>query len=103
MIKCRSAQTNIEKTVTDEGESDSQESIAMLINNFYSNLYNEKESIIEEDDDYLKDQPQLSDEDRCNLDREITLEELEITLKECKDSAPGPDGIPYSMLIWPAC
>jgi len=99
MIKRRSAQTNIEKIVTDEGESDSQEGIAMLIKNFYSNLYNEKESIIEEDDDYLKDLPQLSDEDRCNLDREITLEELEITLKECKDSAPGPDGIPYSIYL----
>ena len=32
----------------------------------------------------------------------ITVQELEKTLKECKDSCPGPDGIPYSILgaIW---
>jgi hypothetical protein len=99
MIERRSAQTNIEKIVMDEGESDSQEGITMLIKNFYSNLYNEKESIIEEEEEYLKDLPQLSNEDRNNLDCEITLEELEITLKDRKDSAPGPDGIPYSMYL----
>jgi exonuclease III len=99
MIKRRSAQTSIEKIVTDEGESDSQEGIATLIKNFYSNLYNEKESIIDEDDEYLKDLPQLSEEDRRKLDCEITLEELVKTLKECKDSAPGPDGIPYSVYL----
>ena len=99
MIKRRSAQTNIEKIVTEEGEADSQEGIATLIKNFYSSLYSEKETIIENDENYLKDLPQLSDEDRRNLDREITLEELEKTLKECNDSAPGPDGIPYSIYL----
>ena len=57
MIKPRSAKTTIEKIVTEEGESDSQEGIATLIKNFYSNLYNEKESIIAEDNEYLKDLP----------------------------------------------
>ena len=28
----------------------------------------------------------------------LTLEELTETLKTCADSAPGPDGIPYSYL-----
>jgi exonuclease III len=99
MIKRRSAQTSIEKIVTEEGEADSQEGIATLIKNFYSNLYSEKETIIENDENYLKDLPQLSDEDKRNLDCEITLEELKKTLKECNDSAPGPDGIPYSIYL----
>jgi exonuclease III/uncharacterized protein YlzI (FlbEa/FlbD family) len=99
MIKRRSAQTSIEKITTEEGEAESQEGIASLIKNFYSNLYSEKETIIENDDNYLRDLPQLSEEDRRNLDREITLEELEKTLRECNDSAPGPDGIPYSIYL----
>ena len=39
--------------------------------------------------------------DRSKVDdvtRGITLGELEETLKSCDDSAPGPDGIPYSYL-----
>ena len=34
---------------------------------------------------------------------QISLEELLTTLKSCTDSAPGPDGIPYSLirLTWP--
>ena len=33
----------------------------------------------------------------------ITAEELRSTLQSCRDSAPGPDGIPYSIigLLWP--
>ena len=85
MIKRRSAQTSIDKIVTEEGEADSQEGIATLIKNFYTSLFSEKETEIEEDDNYLSDLPQLTDEDRCSLDREITLEELEKILKECDD------------------
>ena len=32
------------------------------------------------------------------MTEELTLEELTATLKTCADSAPGPDGIPYSFL-----
>jgi hypothetical protein len=31
------------------------------------------------------------------LDRELSLAELSETLKSCKDSSPGPDGISYSV------
>jgi len=93
----------IEKIVTEEGEADSQESIKSLIKFFYNTLSSEKEAIIENDENYQKDFPQLSDEDTRNLNCEITLEELEKTLKECNDSAPGPDGIPYSIYVAGIC
>ena len=40
--------------------------------------------------------PKLSREASADLDKEITLEDLNTALKTCKDSTPGLDGIPYS-------
>ncbi len=45
--------------------------------------------------DFLSDNPKLSDEDRLNLDKEITLDELESVVNKCGDSLPGPDSLPY--------
>ncbi len=52
---------------------DSQEGIAMLIKNFYSNLDSEKQTIIKNNNNYLKDLPQLSDEVRSFLEQDITI------------------------------
>jgi len=41
------------------------------------------------------DLPTLNDDDRAKLDAEFMLLELEGTVKTCKESAPGPDGITY--------
>ena len=40
----------------------------------------------------------LSESERVNINRLLSLEELYSTLKTCKDSSPGPDGIPYSII-----
>ena len=40
----------------------------------------------------------VSQENRLNIQSPLTLGELYNTLKSCSDSAPGPDGIPYSLI-----
>ena len=66
------------------------------VTNFYKNLYDYKETT-ENYDDLLTGVPTINEMDRELLDQEITLTELETTLKDCGDSAPGPDGIPYKV------
>ncbi len=43
--------------------------------------------------------PKISDAARAAMEADITLEELSNTIKSkaMKDTAPGPDGIPYSV------
>jgi len=63
---------------------------------FYKNLYNYKDTT-ENYDDLLTGVHRIDKADRVLLDQEITLTELETTLKDCKDSAPGRDGILYKV------
>ena len=41
--------------------------------------------------------PKQSCRSKEDVEKDITLEELKETLKGCKDSSPGPDGITYSI------
>jgi hypothetical protein len=46
-------------------------------------------------DKFYENCPKLSKEQSIDLDNEITMTELTKSLNSCKDSSPGPDGIPY--------
>ncbi len=94
LIKFRGEQKLISELSDGRQIFSTQESIMEHVTNFYRELYEEKETN-ENYDDLLVDLPCLSDDDRRDLDKPITLDELEATLRSCKDSAPGPDGIPY--------
>jgi exonuclease III len=76
-----------------------QKQISQGIRNFYSKLYDEdKENIVSQEDDSFFDHcPSISGKQKDEMDSEITLAELEQALRSCKDSAPGNDGIPYSV------
>ena len=70
------------------------------IRNFYRDLY---ESVPDEtndgtDDTLFRHIEQVLPEEGARMQECITLDELTTTLKNCVDSAPGPDGIPYSFL-----
>ena len=70
---------------------------------FYKNLYeNYDNSKIENNDDFFSNVEPLSDLEGDPVSNPITLEELRKTLATCRDSAPGPDGIPYSVIreLW---
>ena len=69
---------------------------------FYNDLYDMKETD-DNFDDLLSDLPALNADDRKQLDEPITLLEMEHTLKDSAESAPGPDGISYLVYrkLWP--
>jgi len=96
LIKARGEQKLIVELCDDDGSYTTQGSIMDHVTTFYTKLYDEKETH-DNFDDLLSDLdlPTLNDEDRRYLDNPISLEEMERTLKECQNTAPGPDGIPY--------
>ena len=75
--------------------------------NFYRNLYETFEDntdlIINNDPDFFNHINPISDDSRTKVVAPIEAEELRNVLATCSDSAPGPDGIPYSILriLWP--
>ena len=76
------------------------------IKDFYQNLYkksNINESISDSDECFFDLCPKISEKNKEIMEGEITINELYKSLTTCKDSAPGPDGIPYSVykIFWP--
>jgi hypothetical protein len=67
------------------------------IKDFYADLYSAKpRTILNNDkDNYYDNCPKLTKIQAELMDRELTIEDLTKSLNSCKDSAPGPDGIPY--------
>ena len=75
--------------------------INKYVEQFYSNLYGKGDkSLINEGklESFLNNLGVVPDEKIQELDRKLTVDELYNTLKSCSDSAPGPDGIPYSLI-----
>ena len=84
-----------DQSVTDSGE------IKKYVERFYKNLYEKGDSKMCNDSeakDFLKLLGSINVDQSTKLDEAITEHELLETLKTCSDSAPGPDGIPYSII-----
>jgi len=75
------------------------------IKSFYKKLYSSHYSNVTqmEDEDFFKLCPHLSAVNKDIMDKDITIDEIYKALLTCKDSSPGPDGIPYSVYktFWP--
>ncbi len=99
LIKYRSAATYIDRIQSPNGEITNQNDIRKEIQDFYEDLYSHKE--VDESDvaigEFVYELPKISAEDKAILEENLTLQDLSKSLKTCKDSAPGPDGIPYSL------
>ena len=70
---------------------------------FYKNLYEDFEIVENNDDASFFDHITAVDDQAANgTSADLTATELWSTLQTCSDSAPGPDGIPYSYLrcLW---
>jgi hypothetical protein len=50
-----------------------------------------------ENDNFYEHCPKLDNEQKTYIDKELSMKDLYEALSSCKDSAPGPDGIPYSV------
>ena len=75
-----------------------QSEVSEGIKKFYKDLYS-KQTLEKQNSDnlYYSECPKLSLEDRKFLEQSLTLENFKLSLDSCKDSAPGPDGIPYEV------
>ena len=74
-----------------------EEDINQAVAKFYKDLY-ETEEVVENDDTFFDNINPIPGERADQVVNELTQDELRQTLKTCKDSAPGPDGISYSYL-----
>ena len=71
---------------------------------FYKDLYEKTAAYNPSNEDaFFRHLDQVAVEAETEVVKDITIEELRETLADCKDSAPGPDGISYSYLkhFWP--
>ena len=97
----RSTPNSFKVIATKEGELTSEQGkIEEKIVSFYKDLYEtfDRRTIASENDaNFFNNLDGISGDEDANLGREITVEDLAKTLTTCKDSAPEPDGIPYSI------
>ena len=95
----RKVNNEVKSIIKDNGVEISEASeIETEIRDFYKQLYETVPNELDNDDVIFRNiEPLPQDEARRMVER-LNVEELERTLKTCSDSAPGPDGIPYSYL-----
>ena len=82
--------------ITDKGK------INLEVEKFYKNLYEKGDTCNvpgqTDVNDFLKHVDTLPLENSNPILAPITIQDLYETLSSCSDSAPGPDGIPYSII-----
>ena len=95
----RKTSDEISAILNDNGtEEKDPKNIESLIRNFYKDLYESVPDQIDTDEDFFRHVQPVPPNEAAAIDANLTLEELTATLQTCSDSAPGPDGIPYSYL-----
>ena len=97
--KHKSKQKLISEITDGEIRYKGQTSVIQGVKSFYEKLYS-KEVLNpnqEEDEQFFNLCPKLSQKDMSKMEEEITLKEMYEALLQCKDTAPGLDGIPYSV------
>ena len=100
----RASPTNFEGLVDGAGTKlTSEEEIETEVVNFYKNLYeNYPNQTTVSDDTFFDELPGIPRETDDLIADKLTKEELGAVLDSCRESAPGPDGITYSILknLW---
>ena len=106
LTKFRSKQKLIDRIRDGDRSYVGQSEVINGVREFYQSLYKKRDTnckvSMEADPTYYNKCPRLSEQDSKKLDEEITVENMLKALSTCKDSAPGPDGIPYSVykIFW---
>jgi exonuclease III len=93
--KSRQNQKLINKIRNDEKVFVGQDQVSKGITEFYRELYSSQPTEKNNEDNFYENCPKLSEEQAKFLDNDLNLKELQEALSSCKDSSPGPDGIPY--------
>ena len=98
LAKSRQNRNLITEIRNGESSHKGQKDVMEGIRNFYKELYERKNLNRNLDSrKFYEKCPSLSEKNKRSLDQDLTLEELKKALHTCKDSAPGPDGIPYQV------
>ena len=102
MLRAKSNKLDMSQLKTSDGTTIKDPvKINQEVENFYKQLYergNKRESNKALSGEFLKHMTKIPDDNIKNITAPLTLKELHDTLKSCADSAPGPDGIPYSVI-----
>lgn len=106
LLKRQTNQGKLKELIIDGKLISNEKEIEAHVKNFYQSLYNQKRNEPEQTrlDEVIALVPPLQQEDITKALYPLNTHDLEKTLKKCTDSAPGPDGIPYSFLklTWPS-
>jgi len=99
LIKNKGTDLYIKNIKTQEGIVSGQKLVEKEIYLFYKELYDRRDVVDNAlvDDLFLSNNPKISESKKVHMDSPITLLDLYGALQTCKDSAPGPDAIPYSV------
>jgi exonuclease III len=97
LLKMRQNQKFISNIICEGTFYEGFEKASEAIRTFYNKLYDyvPTTSTPQDESDFFKHCPKLTNNQRLLVDNPITLPELTSALKSCKESAPGPDGISY--------
>ena len=94
----RKSNDEINSIMVDGEESTDKQVIEDSVRSFYKNLYENIDDSLTANDEFFNLIDRVDPNRAAELTVDFTLEELYETLSHCTDSAPGPDGIPYSYL-----
>ena len=95
----RKTNDEIKVVLSDNGtELKEPEEIEAAIRDFYKRLYEDTSLGLDDNDVIFRNIEPVSPEAASVMEERLTIDDLEKTLATCSDSAPGPDGIPYSFL-----
>ncbi len=95
LIRSRQNQKLIGKIRNKEKEFVGQDQVSKGITEFHRDLYSSQPTKLKNEDNFYENCPKLTEEQAKFLDNDLTLKELHEALSTCKESSPGPDGIPY--------
>jgi len=95
--KRRQKQKLIERIKNGENSYEGHKNVSAGIRRFYQDLYKARSDYKDEDESYYDNCPKLSEKNKALMEKNLDLQDLRKALNSCKDSAPGPDGIPYEV------
>ena len=93
-INVNRAGSTLDYLNTPEGQVTNMRDILDYSKEFYANLYDKV--LTDNIDNFYQYCPSLSNGAQLDIGQPLTINNLRIALKSCKDSTPGLDGIPYS-------
>ena len=99
--KSKGKKVEIQSLTTNNREVDQPNEIDKIVEEFYKKLYEKGDSKSNNKGaltTFLQNLEKPSITNIADISNLLTLQDLRNTINSCKDSSPGPDGIPYSLI-----